>query len=99
MPVIKKFKANLRAKYSRYIKLSIIFTLALIIAAFKFSPHGEQIDGITILPQDMIKVEDIVNTIQKQKPLKAFMSIMMDIMRVLVKHLESITKMSRKSRN
>jgi protein TonB len=68
MPVIKKFKANLRAKYSRYIKLSVIFTLALIIAAFKFSPLGEQIDGITILPQDMIKVEDIVNTIQKQKP-------------------------------
>lgn len=68
MPVIKKFKANLRAKYSRYIKLSIIFTLALIIAAFKFSPLGEKIDGITILPQDMIIVEDIVNTIQKQKP-------------------------------
>ncbi len=68
MPVIKNFKANLRAKYSRYIKLSIIFTLALIIAAFKFSPLGEQIDGITILPQDIIKVEDIVNTIPKQKP-------------------------------
>ena len=68
MPVIKNFKANLRVKYSRYIKLSIIFTLSLIIAAFKFSPHGEKKDGITILPQDIIKVEDIANTIQKQKP-------------------------------
>ena len=68
MPVIKYFKANLRVKYSRYIKLSIIFTLSLIIAAFKFSPHGERKDGITILPQDIIKVEDIANTIQKPKP-------------------------------
>ena len=68
MPVIKNFRANLRAKYSRYIKLSIIFTLAIIIAAFKFSPQGEKKDGITILPQEIIKVEDIANTIQKQKP-------------------------------
>ena len=68
MPVIKNFKANLIVKYSRYIKLSIIFTLSLIIAAFKFSPHGEKKDGITILPQDIIKVEDIANTIQKPKP-------------------------------
>ena len=68
MPVIKNFKANLRAKYGRYIKLSIIFTLAIIIAAFKFSPHGEKKDGISILPQDIIKVEDIANIIQKPKP-------------------------------
>lgn len=68
MPVIKNFKANLRAKYGRYIKLSIIFTLSIIIVAFKFSPQGEKKDGIIILPQDIITVEDIANTIQKPKP-------------------------------
>lgn len=68
MPVIKNFKANLRAKYSRYFKISIILTLAMLIAAFKFSPHGEKKDGVTILPQEIITVEDIANTIQKPKP-------------------------------
>ncbi len=68
MPVIKNFKANLRAKYGRYIKLSIIFTLSIIIVAFKFSPQGEKKDGIIILPQDIITVEDIANTIRKPKP-------------------------------
>jgi len=68
MPVIKNFKANLRAKYGRYIKLSIIFTLALIIAAFKFSPQGDKKDEILIFTQDVINVKDIANTIQKPKP-------------------------------
>jgi len=67
MPVIKNFKANLRAKYSRYIKLSIIFTLVTIIAAFKFSPYNKKSDGIVILTQNIINVEDIANTIQKPK--------------------------------
>jgi len=68
MPALKNLKADLRLKYSRYFKISIILTLALLIAAFKFSPQGEKIDGITIITQDIITVEDIVNTIQKPKP-------------------------------
>jgi len=68
MPVIKNFRANLRAKYSRYFKISIILTLSFLIAAFKFSPYGEKKDEITILTQDIINVEDIANTIQKPKP-------------------------------
>ena len=68
MPVIKNFKTNLRAKYSRYIKLSIIFTLALIIAAFKFSPHGVIPEPVPIDSTIWITVEDIESTIQKPKP-------------------------------
>jgi protein TonB len=68
MPVIKKFKANLRAKYSRYIKLSIIFTLAMIIVAFKFSPPNVIPEPLPIDSTIWITVEDIENTIQKPKP-------------------------------
>ncbi len=68
MPVIKNFRANLRAKYSRYIKLSIIFTLAIIIAAFKFSPPNIIPEPIPIDSTIWITVEDIESTIQKPKP-------------------------------
>jgi protein TonB len=68
MPVIKNFKANLRAKYGRYIKLSIIFTLAIIIAAFKFSPPNIIREPIRVDSTIWITVEDIERTIQKPKP-------------------------------
>ena len=68
MQVLKNFKSNLRAKYSRYVKLSLIFTLALIIAAFKFSPPNVIPEPIQIDSTIWITVEDIENTIQKPKP-------------------------------
>lgn len=68
MPVIKNFKANLRAKYSRYIKLSIIFTLVLVIAAFKFSPPNKTSKRLPVDSTIWITVEDIESTIQKPKP-------------------------------
>ena len=68
MPVIKKFKANLRAKYSRYIKLSVIFTLALINAAFKFSPQSSGNETVISEPICILTIENIGNTIQKPKP-------------------------------
>ena len=68
MPVIKNFKTNLRAKYSRYIKLSIIFTLALIIAAFKFSPQNNIYEPLPIDSTIWITVEDIERSVQKPKP-------------------------------
>ena len=68
MPVIKNFKANLRAKYGRYIKLSIIFTLAIIIAAFKFSPQNKIYKPIPVDSTIWITVEDIERTVQKPKP-------------------------------
>ncbi len=68
MPVIKNFRANLKAKYSRYIKLSIIFTLALIIAAFKFSPQNNIYEPLPVDSTIWITVEDIERTVQKPKP-------------------------------
>jgi len=68
MPVTKNFKANLRVKYSRYIKLSIIFTLALITAAFKFSPQSSGNETVISEPICILTIENIGNTIQKQKP-------------------------------
>ena len=68
MPVIKNVRANIRAKYSRYIKLSIIFTLAIIIAAFKFSPPNIIPEPIPIDSTIWITVENIESTIQKPKP-------------------------------
>ncbi|MEE9450400.1 MAG: TonB family protein [Ignavibacteriaceae bacterium] len=68
MPVIKNFRANLRAKYSRYIKLSIIFTLAIIIAAFKFSPQKIESELIILPPSPPINIYEMPKSIQKPKP-------------------------------
>ncbi len=68
MPVIKNFRANLRAKYSRYIKLSIIFTLAIIIAAFKFSPQKIESELIMLPPSPPINIYEMPKSIQKPKP-------------------------------
>lgn len=68
MPALKNYKFSLRAKYNRNFKISVILALALLIAAFKFAPQGGVKNETTILTQDIIKVENIENTIQKPKP-------------------------------
>ena len=70
MPIIKHYKADLRARYSRNLKLSIIITITLLIAAFKFSPTEDKLKVEVPQPQDIIKIEDILNTVQKPKPPK-----------------------------
>ena len=63
MAVIKTLKADLKARYGRYIKLSLIFTLALIIAAFRFSPKGKTIEPIDVDSTIWLTVDDIENTL------------------------------------
>ncbi len=70
MPVIKHYKADLRARYSRNLKLSIIIAITLLIAAFKFSPTESKLEVEVPQPQDIIKIEDILSTVQKPKPPK-----------------------------
>lgn len=68
MPALKNFKSDLRAKYSRYVKISSILTLALLIAAFKLSPRkgGSEIVVTKGFPDiDIIKMP---KSIQKPKP-------------------------------
>ena len=70
MPVNKHPKVNLKAQYNRNLKLSITIVITLLIAAFKFSPIiSTQIVEVPQTPE-LIKIEDILNTVQKPKPPK-----------------------------
>ena len=70
MPVIKNPKADLRAHYRLNMKFSIIISIALMIAAFKFSPDGTTIVKSPINTQELIKIDDVINTIQKTETSK-----------------------------
>lgn len=65
MPSLKNPKADLRKLYNRTIKVSLIVSLAIIIAAFKYSPYSSQVESIINKPQEVIKIDEIVSTIQK----------------------------------
>jgi protein TonB len=67
MPVIKHHKADLRGMYSRNLKICIIITITLFIVAFRFSPKEVKLSVDVFQPQDIIKIEDIINTVQKPK--------------------------------
>jgi protein TonB len=68
MPTIKNYKADLRSKYRIYLKLSFIFSLVILIAAFKFAPRSATINLITDDPPEFIPFVDIPTTFQKPKP-------------------------------
>lgn len=70
MPLIKHFKVDLKARYSRNLKFSLIIAITLLIAAFKFSPIESKQPVEVIEPQELIKIEEILNTVQKPKPPK-----------------------------
>lgn len=65
MPSLKSPKADLRKRYYRTFELSLILSLSAIIVAFKFSPNSSTIQLINEDPQEIIKIEDIINTMQK----------------------------------
>lgn len=68
MPQIKNPGADLRARYRLYLKFGIIISISLMIAAFKFSPKGVININSPIDTQELIKIEDVINTIQKVTP-------------------------------
>jgi protein TonB len=68
MPTIKNYKADLRGKYRKYFEISLIFSLSLIIAAFKLAPNDGNLDENFSQPQELITIENIINTVQKPKP-------------------------------
>lgn len=65
MPSLKNPKADLRKLYYRTFEISLILSLAVIVAAFKFSPQVAKIESVKTDPQEIIKIEDIINTVQK----------------------------------
>ncbi len=68
MALKKNPKVDLKRKYSRVFEISLIISLALLIVAFKFFPtiKGKKlkIQG----PQELVNVEDIINTKQETAP-------------------------------
>lgn len=65
MPTLKNPKADLRNFYNRTLKLSLIISIAIIIAAFKYSPNPSLLESIDTSTPEIIKIEDIISTIQK----------------------------------
>ena len=65
MPSLKNPKADLRKFYYRTFEVSLIISLVSIIAAFKFSPTASEAELLTDGTQEIITVEDIINTVQK----------------------------------
>ena len=65
MPSLKNPKADLRKFYYRSFEVSLIISLVLIIAAFKFSPTDSEAELLTDRTQEIITIEDIINTVQK----------------------------------
>jgi protein TonB len=68
MPTIKNYSADLRGKYRKYFEISLILSLSLIIAAFKLAPIDGNMDENFNPPQELITIENIINTVQKPKP-------------------------------
>ena len=65
---LKNPAADLRARYRKVLKISVIISLALAIVAFKFFPD---LKGETIAmegPQELFTVEDIQQTKQENRP-------------------------------
>jgi len=64
----KNPKADLKKKYTRVFETSLIIVLVLLIAAFKYFPRIQgqklKVQG----PQELVDVEDIVNTKQETAP-------------------------------
>ncbi|HSW55963.1 MAG TPA: energy transducer TonB [Ignavibacteriaceae bacterium] len=65
MPSLKNPKADLRKLYYRTFEVSLIVSLAVIVAAFKFSPQATESELLNEGTQEIIKIEDIINTVQK----------------------------------
>jgi len=65
MPSLKNPKADLRKFYYRSFEVSLIVSLAAIIVAFKFSPQLSKTELLSEGIQEIIKIEEIINTVQK----------------------------------
>jgi protein TonB len=65
MPSLKNPKADLRKLYNRTLKMSLIVSLAIIIAAFKFSPYSSKSELLKNKTQEIINIDEIVSTVQK----------------------------------
>lgn len=68
MALKKNPKVDLKLKYRRVFELSLIAALVLSIVAFKFYPSTEKEKIKLEGPQELVNVEDVVNTKQETAP-------------------------------
>jgi len=65
---IKNAAADLRAKYQRFFEISLVISLAFLIAAFKFFPHLKPTEKIIQKSPEQVRVEDIIQTKLERRP-------------------------------
>jgi protein TonB len=68
LPALKNHVADLRSKYPRYLKISLILSLFFLIIAFQFSPHPSEQEFISADLYMPIDLTDIPETVQRPKP-------------------------------
>lgn len=68
MAIEKTPQADVRSKLRRYYEISLIISLLIITAAFAFFPDLEKEDVVIDAAQEIVKVEDIDNTRQENRP-------------------------------
>lgn len=68
MALKKNPKVDLKRKYKRVFELSLISSLVLCIVAFKYFPSLGKEDIKLEAPQELVNIEDVVNTKQESAP-------------------------------
>lgn len=68
MGLKKNPKVDLKRKYQRVFETSIVISLALIIIAFKYFPEFQKADVQLDSAQELVNLEDVVNTKQESAP-------------------------------
>lgn len=68
MPTLKKPAADLRSRYPRYLKISLIFSLSFFVKAFNLSPNASKPKLMIEPTEPPIIVTEIPETVQKPKP-------------------------------
>ncbi|MEJ2617975.1 MAG: energy transducer TonB [Ignavibacteriaceae bacterium] len=68
MALRKSPKADLRRQYRKFVEISFIVSLALLILAFKFFPNIKESKVIEQAPQQLINLKDIQQTTQETRP-------------------------------
>lgn len=67
MALSKNPKFDLKLKWGRIFEIGLIFSLALLILAFKYFPELEKEKSNLIVPEDVISMDDIPQTVHEQK--------------------------------
>lgn len=68
MPPLKYHSADLRSKYSTYIKISLVLSLLFVIIAFKLAPENSKSTALKLTTQDIMQVQVIKQTTQPKPP-------------------------------